>query len=332
MRAPQLIEYLVHCILNRKNVLITGQPGAGKTDCGKQAAAIAKAKLLVWYPVLDDPTDYKGAYMVENGKATFIAFRENEEIFSEDLVVVLIDDLGQANPSVQAALMNVIHARTMYNRPIGKNVVFIATTNRRQDNSGVTVFLEPLKSKFNGGICELEVKANDWIIWAIETGQPKSLITFAQFRSDLLEDWKPEREIRNSSSPRTFAAAGDQQNTGISKDKYFETFKATTGEIFATEYCGFLDLIGTLPTYTEIVSSPQTARIPDNRSAKFALIGLIAENINRGTMDQAMIYLNRIELEIQAACLIQAKIRHPEIQTTAAYIDWITKNAENLVE
>ena len=243
MTATQLHSYLQFSIANNLPVLIKGKPGIGKSDIITAAATAANAHLIISHPVISDPTDYKGFPFAANGQADFLPFGHLRQLINAtSKTVFFLDDLWQAPPTVQAAVMQLILARCINEHKLSQHVTFIAATNRREDKAAVSGLLEPVKSRF-AAIVELEVSPDDWVIWALNNNMPTELIAFIRFRPDLLDNFQPSKDIVNTPTPRTVANVGKQQNAGLPKDIEFEIFKGAAGEAFAVEYCAFLDLV-----------------------------------------------------------------------------------------
>jgi hypothetical protein len=76
-----------------------------------------------------------------DGRATFLAIGDLARLAELEgrPGIWLIDDLGQALPATQAAVMQLVHR---------DSVTVIACTNRAQDRAGVGTFLAPLVSRF----------------------------------------------------------------------------------------------------------------------------------------------------------------------------------------
>ena len=65
---------------------------------------------------------------------------------------------------------------------------------------------------------------------------PIELIAFVQTRPDYIEKFEPNKDIVNSSSPRTVANVGLMQSKALPSALEFEAFKGAAGDAFATEY------------------------------------------------------------------------------------------------
>lgn len=213
MRAKNLSEFLEFSIQNHFPVLIKGKPGIGKSDIVAQACNKLDVDLIISHPVVSDPTDFKGLpFPGEDGIAHFLPFGDLHSLVTATKeTVFFLDDLGQAPASVQAACMQLLLARRINGHKVSDNVTFIAATNRREDRAAVNGLLEPVKSRF-ASIVELEVNTDDWIQWALNNNMPTELISFIQFRPELLDNFEPSKDIINSPMPRTVAYVGKMQN------------------------------------------------------------------------------------------------------------------------
>ncbi|NIP22341.1 MAG: ATP-binding protein, partial [Phycisphaerae bacterium] len=139
----QLHDALVPLVKARLPVLVTGQPGQGKTDIIKQVADELGYDLLITHPVVDESIDYKGfpfPYTDEKGKpkAAFIPFGDMQKLLTAKKPLVhFADDAGHAPKAVQAAYMQWILNRAINENKMSDMVTFVAATNRKEDKAGV---------------------------------------------------------------------------------------------------------------------------------------------------------------------------------------------------
>lgn len=133
----QLATLLSYTIKAHEPVLVVGAPGIGKTEIGKQAAAAAGADLIIAHPVVDSPIDYKGIpFVFKDGHADFMPCGFLKIMMgAKKLTVVILDDLGQAPPAVQAACFP---AGTMVTTPTGTiPIELIQANDQIVDSNGV---------------------------------------------------------------------------------------------------------------------------------------------------------------------------------------------------
>jgi hypothetical protein len=326
MRPKELKQLLKFSFKKNYKVLIKGSPGIGKTDIVESVVFKLEYDYLPMFPVVDSPIDYKGLGSNVNGKAVFLPYGNLEQMINaKKPLVVFLDDLGQATPAVQSAVMQLILARKVNGQPISKHVRFVAATNRREDKANVSGILEPVKSRFDS-IVELEVNVEDWIDWAVKHKMPHSLISFIQYRPVLLNDFKPTRDIENSPCPRTVANVGRMINDNIRDNLLFEAVKGAAGVSFANEFTSFIRVYKDLPTAKEIEADPVNCKIPAEVSARFAIMGMILEAITIGNMGKYLIYLDRLGTEITTATMKLCSVKKPDVCKNSTYVKWAIRH------
>lgn len=339
MTPTQLTMYATFCFQNNFNLLVKGKPGIGKTDIIKAAAKDAKIRLRISHPVVKDPTDYKGLPFAAAGadRASFLPYGDLYDLMNtEEPLIFFMDDLGQAAPTVQAAVMQIILEREIDGNKISDHVRFIAATNRKEDKAGVSGILEPVKSRF-ASIVELEVTTDDWVKWALNNNMPVELIAFIRFRPALLDDFKPSKDIVNSPSPRTVASIGKQQTAGLTKipgiTKEFENevYKGAAGEAFAIEYMAFLEIFRNMPNVDQIIMNPTSAAVPTEAGILFALSGAMAHRMSDTNISACITYLKRIPGEFMASCVKDAITRKPQLTNTRGFIDFASSDVGNMI-
>lgn len=322
MRVTDLKKLLKFAFKNNYPILIKGSPGIGKTDVVKWATNKLEYDLLIMHPVVDSPIDYKGLGAIVNGKAMFLPYGNLERLINaKKPLVVFFDDLGQAPAAVQSAVMQLLLERSINGQPISKFVRFVAATNRREDKANVSGILEPVKSRF-ASIVELEVNTDDWIVWAEKKNMPKTLIHFIQFKPAMLNNFNPTRDIENSPCPRTVANVGKMQNDKIPDSLLFEAVKGAAGIAFANEYTAFIRVYKELPTVQEILKDPENCKIPNEISARFAIMGMVLDAITIGNMEQFLKYLDRLGSEITTATMKLCSVKKPDVCKNSTYVNW----------
>ncbi|MGQ7932158.1 ATP-binding protein [Paraburkholderia sp. D1E] len=321
----QLIELLTAYIPARLPVLITGPAGIGKSDIVDRAAYAKGHDLLISHPVVEDPTGSKGLpFPSADGKtAAHLPFGDLERaVNSTRPLVWFLDDLGQASPAVQAAKMQLLLARRVGSHELPPHVTFVAATNRRSDNAGVSGILDPVISRF-ATVVELQPTVNDWTAWAILNNVPAELIAFLRFRPDLLFVQKRSRDIENSPSPRTWGFLAKTMPV-VPKGLELLSYSGTVGVEAATELMSFLGIYRQLPSPDSILLNPDTAQIPENTSALYAVTAALAAYSNEGNFDRVLTYTDRIisggSREFGALLVRDALRRTPTLANTDAFV------------
>src|SRR5215469_12868676 len=88
-------------------VILLGPPGIGKTAAVTAVTTKRAHDLIVSYPVAHESVDYSGFPVVHDAFAEWVPIGDLRRIVEPDCppTTVFFDDVGQANASVQAALM-----------------------------------------------------------------------------------------------------------------------------------------------------------------------------------------------------------------------------------
>ncbi len=334
MKPSKLAVAIKSTILAKKPFIIVGPPGVGKTEVIEQVAKKTNHELLVMYPAISEPTDFKGypTYNHETREASFVPFDTLKLLIeARRPTIVLLDDFGQANQSVQAAAMHLLRARKVGEFPVSDNVTFIIATNNRQHHAGVAGVLEPVKSRAIS-IIHLEVDLEDWIKWALENQIVPEVIAFMRLRgNDLLSSFVPTTDLTNTPSPRGQESVSDIVKMGLPADIEYEMIKGAMGEGYAVELRGFLTLFRNLPDPAQILQNPETIDVPDNPMVIYAYCGALASIATPENMDKIVAFANRIPIEFQVK-LLQYDCKHTNSSNheTAAYTEWAINNQDIL--
>lgn len=328
MKPSELTNLLAQAFKHRRKVLIKGPPGIGKSDLVAQACTAAQVDLQISHPAVSDPTDYKFMPAVlSNGTAEFLPFGDLHRLIrAQRPIVAFLDDIGQAPPAVQAALMQLLLARRVNGHQLSDHVVFCGATNDTKHMAGVSGMLEPVKSRWDT-IVQLEVSVDDWCAWAVANHMPHELVAFIRFRPQLLCDFKATRELINSPCPRTVAAVGHWLNIGV---RDHSVLAGAAGEGFATELIAFLGMYAQLPSLDAILMNPDSAPVTDQPAALFAVATGLDRKFTPANVERGFRYLRRLPKEFEVCAVRDTTRLNPAIQSTRAYTEWYVTNSNVL--
>jgi hypothetical protein len=339
MIPSELALVIEQSILNSLNLLVVGPPGSGKTDIVKQVLSKIAWKLLIFHPVISDPTDFKGLPFLVctdplNPEAKFVPFNDLKLLIEADEpTVAFFDDSGQAPPAVQAAMMQVITGQIGGHR-VSEHVRFVAATNRRSDQANVRSMLEPLKSRFQT-IVELDPGdpryIRDWTDWAINNGIKEEVIHFVNFKPKMLFDFKPTPEIVNSPCPRTVFHASNQAKLPYPENVRKEVLIGAAGEAWGREYIPFERQFQDLPNINEILENPDNAKVPEEVSTLHMTCAAVARRVNRDNFGNIIKYLERVatnRFEMAAFALKMCVRSDENLKETSGYIAWMVNHKE----
>ena len=324
LKPSQLRTLLANALPAKAPVLVCSGPGIGKTSIVEQACVEVGADCVVMHPVVSDPTDFKGMPWVGDRGATFLPFGDLQQLLSAtQLTVCFIDDLGQATPAVQTAAMQLILARRINGHRVSDQVVFVAATNRRTDRAGVSGVLEPVKSRFVT-LVELAPDVNDWCVWAAGADIAPEVIAFLRFRPGLLCDFQPTADLTNSPCPRTWSHVSRLLAMQLPIDLQIPAIQGAIGEGAGIEFVSFLRVWSNMVSPDLVLTAPDTAPIPSEPSALYAVATAIAMRVQKDSMTRYCRYLERLcdedRSEFAAVSMKTALARDTALSNTPGYV------------
>lgn len=325
MSPSTLSNTLTTAFANGIKILIKGAPGIGKSEIVEAAAKANGMPVVLMHPAVSDPCDFKGLPALTPTGAEFLPYGNLRDLINATVpTVCFIDDIGQAAPAVQAAVMQLIQARRIDGVAISDHVLFVGATNDSTHMAGVQSLLEPVKSRWHS-IVELQADLTDWVDWASKNKIAPIIIAFCRFRGiKALHDFTPTREIKNSPSPRTVAAASKLYLSGLTST---EVIAGATGDGWAAEFSAYEKIWRQMPDPDDCIKNPTTATVPPSHDVAtcYAISVAISLRLNQGNMAGGLAYLTRLDNEYSVLAIADARRRDNDITNTKAFVDWAVK-------
>jgi hypothetical protein len=325
-------------IQNKYNFMLVGAPGVAKTALVEQGVARAEQDLVVFHPVISDPTDFKGmpAIIRPDGSvdseylAKFVPFENLRRLISaERPTVAFFDDAGQAPPMVQAALMQLVLARKLDDKEVSKHITFIVATNRKEDKAGVSGVLEPLKSRFVS-IIELVPEVKAWLRWAVKEGRihPYVRAHVKVMGEKALFDFSPTNDMTNSVCPRTVKHVSDIMWGKPPVDLRMGLIAGAIGGGWATTFEGFIKIVKSLPKMEAIIKHPDKCPVPPSSEvgAQYAIVEAMIDQVTTKNgskyLNSFLTYISRFKSEFQQWFISQIREIDDSILKNAAFTKW----------
>ena len=327
MTPRQLKELLRLTIPAGLSVLITGEPGVGKTQIPQQIASELGCDFLLSHPAVEDPTVPAGLPMAHPGdtEARFLPFGILAQAKrATKRTVWMWDDFGQSSTAVQAGYMQLLESGQCGEHKLPNCITIIAATNGRAHRAGVSGILEPVKSRFFT-IVNLIPDLDDWCNWAYGEGIEPVRIAFMRSRPELLSAFEPTADLTNSPSPRTHYKADRIEKLHLPADVEAIALAGAVGAGCATEYIAYRRLYKSLVNIDAILMDPSRAKIPTNPSELYGVAVGLAYRASENNFDRIAVYANRMITEANrgefAVLLVRdAQRRDPKIQFTDAFV------------
>ncbi len=338
MTPSQLAKILEIGIPNHHTFLIISAPGVGKTQIIKQCAYRSNFECQVFHPAISDPTDFKGMpwiYKPEESSAPsaeFIPFGDLRRLLeSPQPTLAFLDDFGQAPSSVQAAAMQMLWGGHLNGHKFPDHITWIMASNRREDKAAVTGILEPIKSR-SFSILNLMPDVEDWIYWAINAEVPVVIRAFIRNKPDLLFQFEPKADIKNSPLPRTWYYLGELVKAKYPKEVKLELYQGAVGEGAGMEFFGYEQVFMKLPNPKKILQDPDGSEIPEDPAVLYALTGALAHLATDNTFGAICKYGERLwndnKAEFSTVMIRDCEHIRPEVMETSEYIEWRSLHPE----
>ena len=332
---PRQVERLMRAYLpNGMSMLIVSSPGLGKSSIAEQVAEALGYDLLIFHPVVSDPTDFKGMPWVleqEDGskQAVFLPFNDLDRLCKATKpTIAFLDDIGQAPPAVQAALMQLLLARKINGHAIGDKVVFLGATNRKEDKACVRGMLEPVKSRWNT-IVHMISDVEDFALYANTHGFSPEIVTFLRkHRPNLLSDFKATSDLTNSPCPRGWENLDKAYKLKLDKDLEMAAFAGAVGRGAATEFLGYLQIYRKLELPENILANPGKARVPTDPSVLWATVTALSRHASRKTIPAIVENANRMAAEFSVLPIKDCCAVDKEVFETRSMMEWASKHSD----
>ena len=238
-----------------------------------------------------DPLDFAGLPAVldrADGAGPYAArLRFDDLVPQTGAGLLLYDDLPTAPQLSQAAAY-----RTVYERDnIGSDWMIVATGNRAEDRAATQRMPTPLVSKM--GWIEFEPDPEGWSMMMAGREGSSIVRAFLAHRPDLFVKFDPSTPGPFATA-RTWEALADLCQVYAPGLPPFEAMKGWVGEGPATEFNVFATMAAQLVSPEVVLMMPDTAPVPDDPGALYAISTALASKITAGNFDRVMIYLKRL--------------------------------------
>ncbi len=253
---------MLRAMRRKRPVFVWGGPGIGKSDLVDQITVSMEGYMIDLRLALMEPTDLRGMpyYNKEANNMSWAAPVDlpTEEFAAQYPVVVLfLDELNSAPPSVQAAAYQLILNRRIGTYKLPDNVVVVAAGNRETDKGVTYKMPKPLANRFVH--LNLDVNFDDWMMWAAEARVHADVVGYLSFAKADLYNFDPRSPDHAFASPRTWVfvsemledTAGDDP---MSDSQMTDLIAGTVGEGMAVKFMNHRSFASELPNPSDILS------------------------------------------------------------------------------
>lgn len=264
-----------HAMLKKRPLFLWGPPGIGKSDIVRQItdsftnSYLIDIRLSLW-----EPTDIKGIPYFDSNSGTMVWGAPSELPTQEfaknyDTIVLFLDEMNSAAPSVQAAAYQLILNRRVGTYKLPDNVVIVAAGNREADK-GVTYRMPaPLANRFIH--LELAVSFDDWFSWAVDNKIHTDVVGYLTFAKKDLYDFDPKSPSRSFATPRSWSFVSELLEDGIDDSTTTDLVAGAVGEGLAVKFMAHRKVASSMPNPTDILEGKVKEMKSKEISAMYSL-------------------------------------------------------------
>lgn len=266
---------ILRCFHKQRPVFLWGPPGIGKSEVVAGIAEELGGTMIDLRLAQMEPTDLRGIpyYNKDIGKMDWAApvdLPDEEFAATQKIVVLFLDEMNSAAPSIQAAAYQLILNRRIGKYKLPDNVVVIAAGNRESDK-GVTYRMPaPLANRFVH--LEMRVDHEAWQNWAVMNNVHKDVVGFIGFSKQDLYDFDPRSASRSFATPRSWTFVSELLEDDISDHTLTDLVAGAVGEGVAVKFMAHRKVAGQLPKPEEVLSGKVTELKIKEVSAMYSLV------------------------------------------------------------
>lgn len=319
-------------------VMLWGPPGVGKSSIVRQIAAESGWGFLDLRLLLLNPIDLRGIPYPnrETRQADWLAPSFLPDVGRDGAEgIILYDEITSAPRAVQAAAYQLILDRRIGEYLLPEGWRQVAAGNRAQDK-GVS---NQMPAALANRMIHFEVTCSleDWKRWAIPNRIDHRVISFLNFRPELLYRFPNQAaEIKAFPSPRSWEFVHKILPSYGRVDRAFPAICGAVSEGPATEFTAFCRMLDQIPDADEILDGRITA-VPDSPDMIYACIGALVSSLsnNKTTarLSNFFAFISMLMVEYQVLAIndaVKADLR-TELVMLPEFRDWLTRNADVLV-
>jgi hypothetical protein len=273
--AAQARKSLLKAFSVKRPLFLWGPPGIGKSELVEGITNDLGGLMIDLRLGQMEPTDIRGIpfYNKESGKMDWAPPVElpDEEMSSQYPVVVLfLDELNSAAPSVQSAAYQLILNRRIGKYKLPDNVVMVAAGNRESDK-GVTYRMPtPLANRFIHQ--EMKVDFASWQEWAVLNKIHKDVVGYLSFAKQDLYDFDAKSASRAFATPRSWSFVSELLDDEGDNDTLTNLIAGTVGEGLAVKFMAHRKVASKMPNPVDILKGKVKDLNVKEVSAMYSLV------------------------------------------------------------
>ena len=322
----QLKQFIMDCMEARLVPFVTSSPGMGKSTIMHGIAKQGLLKPIDHRLSTSVPEDASGLPRFnDRGFAEFAPF---EELFPLENTPVpagmngwmlFLDEFPSAKKEVQAAFYKLILDKMTGQKKLNDNVWITAAGNKMTDRAIVNPIGTAMQSRVIH--LEMELDFDEWMMdVALKHKYHPSIIAFLSAYRSKLMDFRPDHNDKTFCCPRTWEFMNNllMVNPAVTVERA-PLFAGTITSGVAVDFINFVRVFENMTPITQILSNPQTAPVPQEPNARWAVISSMLEHVSEKSFAALSEYANRFTLDFRVLFFRSVMVRNPEMRRHPMY-------------
>jgi hypothetical protein len=321
--------------------LVTGEPGIGKSDLLKRLSEKLPTHQAIYVdcPTMDIP-DVQLPY-VEGGTSRFAT----NAMWGTDNTrpkLIMLDELPKSSNVTRLLFTRLLLDRVIGAYKLPEGSIVFATGNRTQDGVGDT-FPAHMNNRV-GTLPLAKPTAEQWLLWAESNGIDPIVRAFVNQFPHTMEPagspqnpyvFDPKTRTDKFVSPRSLAKASvviSKRDT-LGRDSTTKVVAGILGESAAADISAYIDLADQLPSWNSIMTSPETAMVPNATPAQLMIAYGMSDKVRgvpakdlAGIVETLVAYGNRMHLEVAAVAFTGMLRANMMCATNKKFQKWAEEN------
>jgi hypothetical protein len=274
--ATQARKSLLKAFKVKRPLFLWGPPGIGKSELVEGIASDLGGLMIDLRLGQMEPTDIRGIpfYNKDIGKMDWappVELPDDETASRYPIVVLFLDELNSAAPSVQSAAYQLILNRRIGKYMLPDNVVMVAAGNRESDK-GVTYRMPtPLANRFIHQ--EMKVDFASYQEWAVQNRIHKDVVGYLSFAKQDLYDFDAKSASRAFATPRSWTFVSQLlEDESNDNDTLTNLIAGTVGEGLAVKFMAHRKIASKMPDPVDVLSGKVKDLNVKEVSAMYSLV------------------------------------------------------------
>jgi hypothetical protein len=276
VNSVQARKSLLKAFKVQRPLFLWGPPGIGKSELVEGITKELSGLMIDMRLGQMEPTDIRGIPFYNKDKGVMdwappVELPDEETASQYPIVVLFMDELNSAPPSVQSAAYQLILNRRIGKYHLPKNVVMVAAGNRESDK-GVTYRMPtPLANRFLHQ--EMKVDFSSYQEWAVKNKIHKDVVGYLSFAKQDLYDFDAKSASRAFATPRTWTFVSQLlDDDDGDNDTLTNLIAGTVGEGLAVKFMAHRKVSSKMPNPADVLAGKVKELNVKEVSAMYSLV------------------------------------------------------------